>query len=201
MKQNANRPLWKGLAVSAAVLLLGIIPARADTVEITDFQSDPAAVQALMQPIEPLIGGDAGSTTSINQVGQDNLARSYVGGQGSLSLIQQSGSNNRAIQAIDGNSSALLLVQGGTNNTVVQAAKGDRDFQLVGVSGNANQVAYIQVGDDLAGALDVTGSQNSTVIALQTPQSGRYLMPSGLSGLNNKIVIVVPGRMYVLPKR
>ena len=68
------------------------------------------------------------------------------------------------------------------------------------VSGNNNNVAYLQKGSDLAGALDVTNASNSTVLAIQTPQSGNYLMPTGLRGLQNTVVIIVPGRMYVIPK-
>jgi hypothetical protein len=186
--------LAAGLAAAAA-------PAAAGDLLIQDFQTDAAKVQALMEPIQPFVGGDSGSTTSIIQLGESNIANAGVQGTGSLALIQQAGANNRAVQAIEGNGSALLLVQGGTNNFVLQASRGNDNFQLVGVSGNNNQVAYIQDGYNLAGALDVRDSQNSTVLAIQTPQSGRYLMPTGLRGLENKTVVVVPGRMYVLPKR
>lgn len=123
-----------------------------------------------------------------------------IQGQGSLAVVQQAGQNNRAVQSITGSSSALLLVQGGSNNSVLQASRGNNNFQLVGVSGNNNEVAYVQDGDNLAGALDVRDSMNSTVLAYQTPQSGRYMMPSGLRGLENKVVVVVPGRMYVINK-
>jgi hypothetical protein len=175
--------------------------AQAEGLLISDYDTNPAAVQGLMQPIMPLLGGSTGSNTGIIQLGQSNYANSAIVGGGSLALIQQSGASNRAVQAIEGSNSALLLVQGGTNNSVVQASRGDNNFQLVGVSGNNNQVAYIQSGDNLAGALDVRDSINSTVLAIQTPQSGNYMMPTGLRGLQNKTVVVVPGRMYVLPRR
>ena len=160
---------------------------------------DAELFQPLLAPISPLLNGP-GSTTLISQFGDGNAATIDAAGTGNVGIIAQTGSNNRAYQSIEGTGSAALLVQGGTNNSVIQAIKGDQDFQLVGVSGNNNQVAYVQVGDQLAGALDVTGSTNSSVIALQTNASGRYLMPAGLHGLNNQIVIIVPGRMYVLPR-
>lgn len=122
-------------------------------------------------------------------------------GGGNLSLISQSGDNNRAVQAIQGENSTLLLSQGGSNNSVVQASRGDNNFQLVAVSGNNNDVAYLQAGNNLGGALDVRNSQNSSVLAVQTNQSAGFMMPSGISGLNNQVVVVVPGRMYVLPKK
>ncbi|PSJ60811.1 hypothetical protein [Pseudaminobacter soli (ex Li et al. 2025)] len=190
----------KALATGAALLVLSAGSGSAQQFETLTFETNQADVNALIEPIRPLIAGNAQSTTSITQIGEMNQANSGIVGRGSLSVIQQSGSNNRAVQSIEGNNSALLLVQGGTNNNVLQASRGDRNFQLVGVSGNNNDVAYIQAGNDLAGALDVRDSQNSTVLALQTAQSGRYLMPSGLRGLENKIVVVVPGRMYVLNK-
>ncbi|TDK29682.1 hypothetical protein E2F50_22350 [Rhizobium deserti] len=192
-------------ALKAAALATAMIAApglaAAENLLVSDYETNPAAVQGLMQPIMPIVGGATGSTTGIIQIGQNNYANSGIQGTGSLALIQQSGANNRAVQAIEGSSSALLLVQGGTNNSVVQASRGDNNFQLVGVSGNNNQVAYIQTGDNLAGALDVRDSVNSTVVAVQTPQSGNYMMPTSLRGLENKTVVVVPGRMYVVPKR
>lgn len=201
--ERSNRKLGKFLR--SGVLAMGFAAAAtsvaAEDLLIREFQTEPAKVQALMEPIQPFVGGDNGSTTSIIQLGEGNSANAGIQGTGSLALIQQAGTNNRAVQAIEGSNSALLLVQGGTNNSVLQASRGDNNFQLVGVSGNSNQIAYIQDGDNLAGALDVRDSQNSTVLALQTAQSGRYLMPTGLRGLENKTVVVVPGRMYVLPKR
>ena len=173
---------------------------QAEDLLVKDYETSPAAVQSLMEPIQPFVGGESGSTTSIIQLGIGNQANIGIEGQGSLAVVQQAGSNNRAVQSITGSSSALLLVQGGTNNTVMQASRGDNNFQLVGVSGNNNQVAYVQDGDNLAGVLDVRDSQNSSVFAYQTPQSGRYMMPSGLRGLENKVVVVVPGRMYVINK-
>jgi hypothetical protein len=167
---------------------------------LLDQNSAAPIVGSLMEPIQPFVAGSGSSTTSILQLGNGGYASSDVSGKGSLSVIQQSGVNNRAVQSIDGNNSAALLVQGGSNNSVLQAQKGDNDFQLVGVSGNNNQVAYIQKGDNLAGALDVRNAQNATVVAIQTPQSGNYLMPSGLNGIQNATVVVVPGRMYVFPK-
>lgn len=190
----------KAAVAGAALLILSGGAGSAQQFETVSYQTDVSALNDLMAPIRPLIAGDAQSTTSITQIGEMNQANSGIMGRGSLSVIEQSGTNNRAVQAIEGSNSALLLVQGGTNNSVLQASRGDRNFQLVGVSGNNNNIAYIQSGNDLAGALDVRDSQNSTVIALQTEQSGRYLMPTGLRGLQNKVVVVVPGRMYVLNK-
>lgn len=154
-------------------------------------------VTSLMQPVMPFIDGRAEQTTTIAQLGTANYASSFVEGAGNLSLIAQGGSNNRAVQTIQGNSSALLLAQGGTNNSVLQASVGNQNFQLVGVSGNNNNVGYVQIGDGLAGALDVRGANNANVFALQTPDSSRYLMPSGLRGLQNATVVIVPGKMYV----
>jgi hypothetical protein len=168
--------------------------------EVSNAPDAQARLEVLMQPILPLVAGSAGSTTTINQVGLNNYATAGVEGAANLTVIEQSGSHNRAVQAIQGNNSALLLVQGGTNNNVLQASVGDRNFQMVGVSGQNNNVGYVQMGNDLAGALDVTDAQNATVLAFQTPQSGRYLMPTGLHGLKNATVVIVPGRMYVLPR-
>ena len=137
-----------------------------------------------------------GSTTLISQLGDTNFASSGMEGVGNLSAISQTGNNNRAVQAIQGNNSAMLLVQGGDNNNVLQASNGDNNLQLVGVNGSHNDVAYLQAGNNLSGALNVGGT-NSAVLAVQTEASGRYLMPSGITGLNNQVVIVVPGRMYV----
>lgn len=160
-----------------------------------------AAASALMQPIAPFVAGQAGNTTSIAQIGAGNSANSAISGHSSASLIVQDGSRNRAVQAIEGSNSALLLVQSGTNNNVLQASRGDNNFQLVGVSGSNNDVGYVQIGNDLAGVLDVRNSHNTTVVALQTNQSRNFLMPTGISGLNNAAVVIVPGKMYVLPKR
>ncbi|MBE7182813.1 MAG: hypothetical protein INR68_00230 [Methylobacterium mesophilicum] len=188
--------------VAAASLSIGLalVPASAEDILVRNSDNAEAEVSALMQSIMPFVNGEAQTTTNIAQIGENNTANSSVKGSSSLSLIQQSGSNNRAVQAIEGANSALLLVQGGTNNNVLQASKGNRNFQMVGVSGNDNNVAYLQAGNDLAGALDVRDSQNSNVLAIQTPQSGRYLMPTGLRGLQNTTVVIVPGRMYVIPK-
>jgi hypothetical protein len=190
-----------------AVLLgapLAAVPAFADPSPTYQLiENDPNAEEALnglIAPIKPLMGG-IGSTASIDQVGQDNRASQFTDGSGNLTLIQQSGANNRAVLAVQGSNSALLLVQGGSNNTVAQVAKGDNDFQFVGVSGHNNQVAYVQVGNELAGALNVTNATNTSVVAFQTPASGHYLMPTGISGLSNSVVVVVPGRMYVIPKK
>lgn len=181
-----------GLAFSGSANALELIQNSANAT---------ATLNTLMQPIQPFLTGAAQTTSSITQIGRNNFASSNVTGASNLSVIDQGGSRNRAIQAIEGSNSAQLLVQGGTNNSVVQASIGDRNFQLVGVSGNNNSVAYVQVGNDLAGALDVTNAQNATVLALQTPQSGRYLMPTGIRGLQNAVVIIGPGRMYVFPTR
>jgi hypothetical protein len=187
-----------GICIAAGIAFASAAPAAEPY--LLDQTSAASAVGGLMEPIQPFTSGNGGSTTSILQLGANNYANADVTGKGSLAIIQQSGVNNRASQAIDGNNSALLLVQGGSNNSVYQAAKGDNDFQLVGVSGHNNEVAYIQNGDNLAGALDVRNAQNATVVAIQTPQSGNYLMPSGLNGIKNATVVVVPGRMYVFPK-
>lgn len=198
-----GKPIRRVLA--AAAMTAGIFSAhsaQADGFYI--LENSPYAtttINALMQPIAPFTGGVAETTSTITQFGQDNSAISQVEGNSNLSLIAQDGSRNRAVQAIAGNNSALMLLQGGTNNNVLQASVGDRNFQLVGVSGNNNSVAYVQYGSDLAGALDVTNANNATVLALQTPQSGNYLMPVGLRGLQNAVVVIGPGRMYVFPKR
>jgi hypothetical protein len=185
--------------VAAAV---GTAATASENLLVSDYQTDAAVVQGLMQPILPFVGNESGANnTGIIQIGEHNRATSSIQGSGSLALIQQSGVNNRAIQAIEGAGSAALLVQGGHNNSVFQASQGNDNFQLVGVSGHNNQIAYIQKGDNLVGALDVRDSVNTTVVAIQTPQSGNFMMPSGLRGLENKNVVVVPGRMYVLPKR
>lgn len=168
---------------------------------LLDDVSAQAAVNELMTPVQGyMAAAGSGNTTNIAQVGAGNYATSAIVGTGSLSLIAQSGTNNRAVQAIEGSNSAALLVQGGSNNNVIQASRGNNNFQMVGVSGSNNDVAYIQTGDNLAGALDVRGSTNSTVLAIQTPASGNYMMPTGINGLRDKVVVVVPGRMYVLNK-
>jgi hypothetical protein len=196
---------WKSkLAGAVAALVIGSVGAGAEGIKIIDQseytgQEATDVIGALMQPINPFITGAAQTTTSITQIGENNFATSSVEGTSSLSLIEQSGTRNRAVQAIEGHNSALLLVQGGTNNNVLQASRGDNNFQLVGVSGQNNNVGFVQVGDNLAGVLDVRGSTNSTVIAVQTPQSGNYMMPTGLRGLQNTAVVIVPGRMYVIP--
>lgn len=191
--------------LAPACVVMGLLsPQAAWAVEplIQNFESTASAVGGLIEPIQPFLAAtNSGSTTSIIQYGADNYASSDISGKGSLGVIQQSGSNNRAVQAIEGNNSALLLVQGGSNNSVFQAAKGNSDVQLVGVSGQNNQVAYIQSGDNLAGVLDVRNATNATVVAIQTPQSGQFMMPTGLNGISNATVVVVPGRMYVFPKK
>lgn len=161
----------KTLAAGAALLVLSAGVGSAQPLGMGDPDTNERVLKALMAPIQPLISGDAQSTTSITQIGEMNQANSGIVGRGSLSMIVQAGDNNRAVQAIEGNNTALLLYQGGTNNNVLQASRGDNNFQLVGVSGNNNNIAYIQSGNNLAGALDVRGSQNSTVLALQTGQS------------------------------
>jgi hypothetical protein len=203
---NAIAKLAAGAAVAA---ILAIAPvARAENLLVSSDGSTPGLLDAdkaapilnsLMTPVQPFVSGNGGSTTSIQQIGVNNYATSGIDGNGSLAVIQQSGTNNRAVQAINGSNSAALLVQGGSDNSVVQAINGDRDFQLVGVSGNNNQIAYVQNGDDLAGALTIGGS-NNTVLAIQTPASGRYLMPVGINGLSNATVVIGPGKMYVFPK-
>jgi hypothetical protein len=149
--------------------------------------------------VDPWVANGEPNTTTINQLGENLFALSGIEGTSNLSVISQSGSNNRAVQAMAGNSNALLLDQSGQNNNVLQASIGNDNLQLVGVSGQGNDVAYVQAGNELAGALNVGGS-NSTVVALQTEASGRYLMPVGLGGLQDQVVIVVPGRMYVFNK-
>jgi hypothetical protein len=191
---------WKSkFAGAVAALMICSVGASAQEIKLLDQDAAAPIIGALMQPISPFAMGQAQTTTSITQIGENNFATSSVEGKSSLSLIEQSGTRNRAVQAIEGHNSALLLVQGGTNNNVLQASRGNNNFQLVGVSGQNNNVGYVQVGDNLAGVLDVRGSTNSTVIAVQTPQSGNYMMPTGLRGLQNTAVVIVPGRMYVIP--
>lgn len=153
----------------------------------------------LMAPIAPFVADGMPNTTTINQVGSGLIAHSTIEGASNFSYIQQSGSNNRAVQAIAGNNTALLLDQSGNDNSVLQASVGNDNFQLVGVSGQGNDVAYVQAGNDLAGALSV-GGRNSAVLAVQTSASGNYLMPAGLNGLKDQVVVIVPGRMYVFNK-
>lgn len=200
MKRSTRKITRQIAALFLTSTVAFAVPARAEDLLVKDYETSPAAVQSLMEPIQPFLGGANGSTTSIIQIGLNNQVNTDIQGQGSLAVVQQAGQNNRAVQSITGSSSALLLVQGGTNNSVLQASRGNNNFQLVGVSGNNNEVAYVQDGDNLAGALDVRNSTNSTVLAYQTPQSGQYMMPSGLRGLENKVVVVVPGRMYVINK-
>lgn len=191
---------WKTkLAGAVAALVISSAGAGAQEIKLLDQDTAKPIIGALMQPISPFTMGEAQTTTAITQIGQNNFATSSVEGSSNLSLIEQSGTRNRAVQAIEGHNSALLLVQGGANNNVLQASRGNNNFQLVGVSGQNNNVGYVQVGDNLAGVLDVRGSTNSTVIAVQTPQSGNYMMPTGLRGLQNTAVVIVPGRMYVIP--
>lgn len=190
------------LAGTAVALMIGASAASA--LELVDLPAAPdgqAAVGSLMEPIDPFVSGRAGNTTSIAQIGSFNHASAAVQGHSSASLISQSGFGNRAAQIVEGHNSAALLVQGGTNNSVVQASHGDNNFQLVGVSGRNNEIGYVQVGNNLAGVLDVRDSVNTTVVAIQTPSTNNYMMPSGLRGLENKAVVIVPGRMYVLPKK
>lgn len=194
------------LAGAVAAVAVSTTMTHAESIKIIDQahytgQPTQTIVSALMEPISPFTLGQAQTTTSISQIGSNNFATSSVAGNSSLSVIEQAGSRNRAAQAIEGHNSALLLVQGGTNNNVLQASRGNNNFQLVGVSGHNNNVGYVQLGDNLAGVLDVRGSTNSTVMAVQTPQSGNYMMPTGLRNLHNTAVVVVPGRMYVMPIR
>lgn len=196
----SKRVVRIGRAAAVSVAVLSTSLASAQDIKLLDQGAAESLISPLMEPISPFINGDAQTTTSIIQLGEGNLASSGVTGESNLAVIEQSGSRNRAVQAIEGHNSAMLLVQGGSNNNVLQASRGDNNFQLVGVSGNNNNVGYVQVGDNLAGALDVTNASNSTVLALQTPASGRYLMPTGLRGLQNTVVVIVPGRMYVIPK-
>lgn len=198
--QNSIKRYAKPMSGLCLALALASAPAFASEPLLMDAGNSASTVISLMSPIAAYAAPNAGSSTQILQLGTDNSATSGVNGRNSLSVIQQSGINNRAVQAVEGDNSALLLVQGGSNNTVSQVAKGNNDFQLVGVSGNNNQVAYVQAGDNLAGVLDVRNAQNTTVLAIQTQQSGNYLMPTGLNGLSNANVVIVPGKMYVFKK-
>jgi hypothetical protein len=202
-------------ALSAVALYASLVAAPAfsedmtTTAEIAGMAAEPLAagehlyqtsrpeLDLILAPLTQLQSSlNANSTTMITQIGDTNFAHAGVQGAGNLAIIAQSGSNNRAVQAIQGNNSAMLLVQSGSGNNVLQASTGNNNTQLLGVSGTSNDVAYLQVGNGLAGAMDV-GGENSAVFALQTPKSGNYLMPSGLTGLKDQVVIVVPGRMYV----
>lgn len=192
------------LAVASA-LAIGIGGAAANEpdlrIELLPQDQAKPILTHLMQPVQPFIEGNAATTTTIAQIGATNYASSYAEGTSNLSAIAQAGSNNRAAHAIQGSNSALLLVQGGSNNNVLQASVGDGNFQLVGVSGHNNNVGYVQIGNELAGALNVSNARNSNVIAIQTPGSAQYLMPTGLHGLRNHTVIIGPGRMHVIPHR
>ena len=162
--------------------------------------TDENLVRPLLVPIQALRPGEgASSTTMISQLGEGNFAAVGTVGTNNFAGVAQSGSNNRAVQAIHGTGSAMLLVQSGTGNNVVQSAIGNNNTQLLGVTGTNNDVAYLQVGNNLGGVMSV-GGENSAVVALQTPGSSNYMMPSGLRGLQNQIVVVVPGRMYVFPR-
>jgi hypothetical protein len=200
MFERIGKKIGKSLFAIALVIATPLSTAAWDLVPFDTGTTQIGQINALMAPIAPLVGRDDGSNTLINQSGTNNFSTASIAGNGSLTLLQQAGSNNRAVQAVVGQGSALMLLQGGSNNNVLQASQGDRNFQYVGVSGRNNDLAYIQVGNDLMGALDVTNSTNTTVLAIQTPGSNNYMMPSGLSGANDKLVIVVPGRMYVLDK-
>lgn len=198
-----------GLGLVATPALAQNMPSTSDIVGMAvdpitagehSYTTSPEQLGLVLAPLIQLQStAGTGSTSLISQVGTTNYATAGVNGVGSLTAIAQSGTNNRAVQAIQGNSSAMLLVQSGANNNVLQASRGDNNMQMLGVSGNNNDVAYLQVGNDLAGAMNVGGS-NSAVFALQTPSSGNYMMPTGLSGLKDQVVIVVPGRMYVFNK-
>jgi hypothetical protein len=179
---------------------LGLSPAAAENLMVGTGGGILADTPSLMAPVASITGDVGTGRSAISQNGIGNFADSSVTGAGNLSLIAQEGSNNRAIQTIEGANTALLLAQGGSNNSVLQASKGDNNFQAVAVSGSNNDIAYIQAGNNLGGILDVRNAQNSSVVALQTNQSAGFLMPSGISGLKNQMVVVVPGRMYGLPK-
>jgi hypothetical protein len=201
VKKIVRRSKRLASTVLAAALALSALTVAAQAEPVwTSFETTQAnidTVNALMTPIQPFLLGP-GSTSLINQTGTNNVSTASIVGSGNLTLLQQAGSNNRSIQSIEGSGSAALLFQNGNDNNVVQASTGDHNFQLVNVEGNSNDIAYIQAGNSLAGALNVEGS-NSTVVALQT-SSNRYLMPSGLRGLENKVVVIVPGRMLVIDK-
>jgi hypothetical protein len=160
--------------------------------------SDPAVIAPLLVPAQNLRTNGTGSTTMISQLGTGNFASAGIIGSNSAAAITQSGSNNRAVQAIQGSDSAMLLVQSGEGNSVVQTSIGHDNTQLLGVSGTNNDVAFVQVGDHLGGAMSV-GGQDSAVVALQTGNNN-YMMPSGINGLKNQVVVIVPGRMYVFNK-
>lgn len=197
------------LAAGVAMLTLSAFPAWAgdiiglngETISAGAYgfvPQDQAKEQllTLMAPIAPFVADGMPNTTTVNQLGTGLGAHSVVEGESNFSYIQQSGSDNRAVQAIAGNNNALLLHQSGSGNSVLQASLGNDNFQIVGVSGEGNDVAYLQAGNELAGALSV-GGQNSAVLAVQTPSSNNYLMPVGLNGLQDQVVVIVPGRMYV----
>jgi hypothetical protein len=201
MVKRAAGSLARMVGAAALAACLGSAAlAQGLVVGENSYVTDMAALNALMAPITPLVGNPGGSTSSIVQSGFGNTATATIVGSGNLSVIQQAGNNNRAVQAIQGSGTALLLATAGNDNEVLQASAGNDNFQFVGVSGNNNDIAYIQAGDNLAGALALRDSYNTTVVAVQTPQSGNYMMPNAINGLNNAVVVVVPGRMYVLPK-
>lgn len=190
-----------GVALAATLSLAAMtVAAQADPVWTTfeTTQANIDTVNALMTPIQPYLHGP-GSTSLLNQSGTSNMSTASIVGSGNLTVLQQAGANNRSIQSIEGSGSAALLFQGGNDNSVLQASAGNNNFQLVSVQGSSNEVAYIQAGNELAGVLDVSG-RNSTVIALQTSRTPNYLMPTGLRGLQDKVVVIVPGRMLVINK-
>jgi hypothetical protein len=202
MKKILRRSMSLAGAAFAATLSLASLAVEAHADPLwTTFESTPAdidTVNALMSPIQPYLSAP-GSTSLVNQSGVGNTSTASIVGSGNLTLLQQSGSNNHSIQAIEGAGSAALLFQNGNDNNVLQASTGDNNFQLVNVQGSNNDIAYIQAGNELAGVLDVSG-RNSSVVALQTSKTPNYLMPSGLHGLKDQVVVIVPGRMLVINK-
>lgn len=194
----------KGAVAGGVALGATVAAANAQVFDLVDV-NDPQAenkVSALMEPILPFVASGASTTTSIVQLGDTNYALVLTDGQSNYGAIVQEGARNRVVQAIQGSNSAALLVDGGVGNSVLQASIGNDNFQAValGKDSSNNEVGYVQVGNSLAGALNVGNSRNSTVVTLQTPASGNFLMPTGINGLQDKIVVIVPGRMYVFSK-
>lgn len=201
----------RNASMAALLAALAVAPVHAETLTTAEivgiengqhfFVTDPNQIIPLLAPVQALRPGEApgaGSTTMISQLGTGNFATAGIVGANSATAITQSGENNRAVQAIQGNNSAMLLVQSGTGNNVVQSSIGNNNTQLLGVSGTNNDVAFLQVGNHLGGAMAV-GGENSAVVALQTGNHN-FMMPSGINGLKNQVVVVVPGRMYVFNK-
>jgi hypothetical protein len=152
-----------GLALLGAVVC-AVGPANAQ--QIGSSAPDPYTnlSQYLVLNTQPAMQqAAAGATTailssSVSQIGQNNIASASLLGAGNVTSQYQNGANN---------SSALAL--NGAQNLVATSQIGNSNSTAISVIGNGNSISNLQVGSGLTYQLQVIGT--SAPISIQ--QYGR----------------------------